>query len=63
MDGNPAFAVHVTKDATFDVTTSDLVFSENFFMFDVYAKNLMLNSFHKNVGKIFLFLLCFGDIQ
>ena len=64
MDGNPAFTVHVTRDATFDVTTSDVMFSEMFVMFEVYAMNLMLKTvFIKMSGKIFLFLLCFGDIQ
>jgi len=42
MDGNPAFTVHVTRVATFDVTTSDVMFSEFFLMFDVYAMNLKL---------------------
>ena len=44
MDGNPAFTVHVTRDATFDVATSDVMFSEMFVMFDVYAMNLMLKT-------------------
>ena len=39
---NPAFTVHVTRDATFDVTTSDVMFSEIVLMFDVYAMNLKL---------------------
>jgi len=32
------------RDATFDVITSDLMYSEKFFMFDVYATNLMLKT-------------------
>jgi len=32
------------RNATFDVITSDLMFSEIFLMFDVYATNLMLKT-------------------
>jgi len=44
MDGNPASTVHLTRDATFDVTTSDVMFSQMFLMFDVYATNLMMKT-------------------
>jgi len=33
-----------SRDATFDVITSDLMFSEVFLMFDVYATSLMLKT-------------------
>jgi len=33
-----------SRDATFDVVTSDLMFSEFFLMFNVYATNLMLKT-------------------
>ena len=33
-----------TRDATFDVITSDLMFSEIFFNFDGYATNLLLKT-------------------
>ena len=37
-------AVEHSRDATFDITTSDFMFSEVSLMFDVYATNLMLKT-------------------
>jgi len=36
--------VFVSRDANFDVITSDLMFSEIFLMFDVCATNLILKT-------------------
>jgi len=40
---NPFFIIQI-RDATFDVITSDSMFSEIFLMFDVYAMYLVLKT-------------------
>ena len=47
------------RDATCDVITSDLMFSEVFLMFDAYAMNLMLKTMFILYAKVFLLFIIF----
>jgi len=51
----------LARDAIFDVMTSDLMFSKFFWMFDVFATNLMLKTNLILYATVFYFLPFFRD--